>query len=224
MSEERWEDFADQWDKQLKRDFPIGYCHMIDAENGNGEFAGMREEFRKRKVLDLATVIRKCDPVPINVQMKWKDYVEVVSGNVPATMDSPYAILFFQLMRAVCDLQIESNHYKDFGHLPVEWVFDSDAPHALRCLKWYGDLAVRAPEPYRTMMANTPVFRDDKMLVPLQAADMLAWHVRREFQFPDEKRNILDTITPSGMFYREIGPLQLAEYVEMSKRVDPNRL
>ena len=221
MSEERWEDFADHWEQQLKRDFPISYCHMIDAENGKGEFIGIREEFRERKILDLALVIRVCNPVPINVQMKWSDYESTVPGNVPEVMNSPYAILFYQLMRAVCDLQIDSNHYKNFGHLPVEWVFDSDAPHAFRCLKWYGDLAARAPEPYRTMMANTPVFRDDKTLAPLQAADMLAWHIRREIQFPTEERKILDTITPDGMFYREVGKKQLAEYVELCKRVDP---
>jgi len=224
MSEERWEDFAERWDAQLKRDYPIEYLHMIEAEPRNGQFVGMPEEFRNRKLLDLALVIKECDPVPINVQLKWNNYVEIVKDKVPSKMDSPYAVLFFQLMRAVCDLQIDSNHYKNIGHLPGEWIFDKQGGEGLRCLDWYADLEARAPEPYKTMMANTPAFREDKYLAPLQAADMLAWHIRREICFPHEKRPILDIITPAGMFYREIGPDQLNQYVKLSARVDPTRL
>src|SRR5579862_6699897 len=60
MEEARWEDFAEKWDVQLKRDFPVDYCRMADAESGDRAFAGINSIFRKRKVRDLATVIHEC--------------------------------------------------------------------------------------------------------------------------------------------------------------------
>src|SRR5207249_4436298 len=36
------------------------------------------------------------------------------------------------------------------------------------------------------LMGSTPIFRDDKLVLPLQAADMVAWHKRRRVDNPDE--------------------------------------
>lgn len=226
MSEQRWEDFAERWYAQLKRDHPIDYFHMADAESGTGEFVGMREEFRRRKVKDLALVIRECNPVAIACQTTWKDYSEIVRGNVPEKMDSPYPILFFQLMKLVADMQLEFNALRDFGYLPPEYVFDEQGAVGLKALSWYGPLADKVPEPYRTMMSNTPIFKNDKDVMPLQAADMLAWHLRRMHQFPEEERATLALMTDpeEGIMVRIIDPKALRQYVELTKRVDPKSI
>jgi methionine aminopeptidase len=46
------------------------------------------------------------------------------------------------------------------------------------------------------VMGSTPVFRDDKKMLPLQAADLLAWHLRRrkEPRYANEIRPAIQRI------------------------------
>lgn len=220
MDEKRWEDFAEKWYAQLKRDYPIDYCRMANAEAGDGPFLGMDSIWRKRKIKDLALVVRQCNPVPFACQMTWKDYEEIVVGNVPSGFENPYAVPFFQMMKSIADFQIKSNELHPFGYLPVDFIFDEQGEAGMQCLKWFGPLKSKVPDPFKTIMSNTPQFKDDRAVMPLQAADMLAWHIRREHQFPSEERPTTALLNPDGILIRVIGRDSLAQLVEMSKRLD----
>lgn len=215
MHESRWEDFAEKWYAELKRDFAIDYCRMSDAEAGEGQFAGMREEFRKRKVKDLALVVQECNPTALVCIMKWSDYNAEVQGKVDPRLDHPYAILFFQILKAIADLQIKFDEAHGFGFHPVDFIFDEQGSVGLKCLQWYAALRERLPEPHRTIIGNTPLFKDDREVVPLQAADMLAWHVHREYSHPEEQRDMSSLLSPMGLWVRDIGPRGLAQVVEV---------
>ena len=240
MEERRWEDFADLWDAQLKRPnfFPIKYCRMTNALEGDGPFVGIREEFRKRKVSDLAGVINECHPTAIGCTMSWKNYNSIVKGNVDPRLDNPYAILFFQVMKGVAELQIKFNDEVpeeikkeieretgvEIAIKPVEFIFDDQGPAGDQCLRWWGSLRAKVGV-HSTVIGNTPQFKDDRLLLPLQAADMLAWHIRREFEYPHENRkDVFDLINPAGVWVREIGEDSLRQVVEAFKRVDPSSI
>lgn len=216
MEELRWEDFAEKWDAQLKRNPAIKYCRMHDAEGGLGEFEEIDSVFRRMKVRDLALVTQLCCPTPIAVRLRWEQYRDIVKGKVRKELENPYAILFFQAMRGVCELQIKFNNIfadgsvprpldVEIGLKPVEFIFDNQGTITeAQCLDWYFKLRDRLPEPHRSMVRNTPRFLDDRDINPLQAADMVAWHLRREVQFPNEKREVLGIITPLGTWERDI--------------------
>lgn len=234
MEEARWEDFADKWDAQLKRPYAIEYCRMADAETGDRAFIGIDSIHRTRKVKDLALVIQQCHPTAIAVSMKWKDFNAIIKGQVAQELDNPYAILFFKVMAGISELQIRFNENMPeelkakigVAIKPVEFIFDNQGPAGLKCLGWYGGLRERVKEPHRTMIGNTPQFKDDKELTPLQAADMLAWHVRRVYSHPDEdRREIFDLIAPAGLWQYEVQPNELADIAYAFKvRVDPKSL
>ncbi len=195
MEEERWESFAEQWDIQLKRDFPVQFFHMTDAEYGDGEFEGMDLVFRERKIKDLALVIADNQPTPIAVSLDKREYDSIVKGVASKERDNPYALLLFQLMRGIAEFQKWREQIHGREPEPVEFVFDNQGPEELKALSWYAGLVEAVPEPYKTIMANTPVFRNDRDILPLQAADMLAWHVRRGTERPDEEREAVGLIT-----------------------------
>jgi hypothetical protein len=73
------------------------------------------------------------------------------------------------------------------------------------------------------MMGNTPVFRDDKEIVALQAADMLAWHVHRNMDFPQEHRPIFEKIT-RHYTWNQIDRNALYSFLELTKRIDAKEL
>jgi hypothetical protein len=242
MEEARWEDFAERWDAQLKRPdfFPIDYCRMADAEAGTGPFAAIDRVFRNRKVLDLAGVIGECLPTAIGCKMTWKSYNEIVKGKVDPRLDNPYAILFFMVMRSVTDLQIKmyaeipeeareqvkKEQGIEIAIKPVEFIFDDQGPAGLQCLQWWGSLKGKLGPPHSIVFANTPQFKDDRQLVPLQAADMLGWHIRREFEYPNEDRTaVINLIGAAGIWEREISDNMLHQIVEgFNNRVDLSTL
>jgi len=47
-------------------------------------------------------------------------------------------------------------------------------------------------------MGSTPIFEDDKKVLPLQAADMIAWHLRRrrESRNVGENREVMEILSP----------------------------
>jgi hypothetical protein len=110
-----------------------------------------------------------------------------------------------------------------YGMQPVDFIFDDQGIAGLKCLDWYGALREKVGEPHRTMIANTPMFKNDRLLNPLQAADMLAWHIRRQHQFPDEDRSwVFERLNPTGVFQYEITRKQLSDIVDTfnSDRLD----
>jgi hypothetical protein len=241
MEEPRWEDFAEKWDAVLRDPefFPIPYCRMSDAEAREGAFVSMDQPFRYRKVKLLAEVVRNCHPTAVGCKMAWRDYNEIVKGKVDSRLDSPYAVLFFQVMRSITDLQVQMTEgiaeevkrqvLKDqgveIGIKPVDFIFDKQgAVTEEQCLRWWGQLKLRVPQPDLTVIGNTPQFKDDRELNPLQAADMLAWHIRRDFDYPGEdRRQIFELLTPAGVWERNVSRESLEQVVKVfnSGKIDP---
>jgi hypothetical protein len=230
MEEPRWVDFAERWDAQLKRPHAIDYFHMTDAEAGEGPFVGIDRIHRNRKVLDLAEAIRDCHPPALACVMNWKDYNAHIRGRVHPDLENPYAVLFFKYLAMIGGLQIEYNQkipqeVKDQHGIaikPVDFIFDDQSSAGLQSLRWYGSLRQRVQEPHRTIIARHPQFKDDKELTPLQAADMLAWHIRRAYTHPQEnRRRMFDLIAPDGLWEYVVSPDELADIAYAFKtRVD----
>jgi Protein of unknown function (DUF3800) len=198
---DHWARFADAWDAQLKRD-PSVYCFkMSDAEYGDGYFKGMREEFRKLKVNELSDVIPPFEPMGLACSVDWDMWKRIVEPHVPAELKNPYMALFYGVIQLVHLAQVHLG-----GKYLVEFDFDEQAEIGMGAAGWYPALKAAVPEPYKSMMGATPRFLNDEMVLPLQAADMLAWHVHRGLVRPDEQRPILQKIT--GRF------LNTLEYTE----------
>jgi hypothetical protein len=65
---------------------------------------------------------------------------------------------------------------------PVDFTFDEQGGLGDDAALWYGWLKDERNPSIRKLMGSTPIFRNDKEVVPLQAADMYAWHLRREYE------------------------------------------
>ena len=216
-----WEAFSDEWASGLRREPTIEYFHMADAEYGDGNLKGLGEPLRKLKVNELSDVISKFEPLAVSSWLSWESYRKIARANIHPKIDSPYAVLFYQVMRAVHEFQIKTNPQGKYHR--VDFVFDDQSKIGFRALQWYSALKTAAPEPYKSMMGVMPVFEDDKKIVALQAADMLAWHVHRELEHPEEKRPVLDKIR-KPFASLGVSDSALRSFVELSKRANPDEL
>ncbi len=69
---------------------------------------------------------------------------------------------------------------------PIDFIFDNEAEKARLAPHWDWFRASLKPE-VRRLVGNDPIFRDDEEFMPLQAADLWAWWVRKWFK--DGNRN-----------------------------------
>jgi len=157
--------------------------------------------------------------------MPWEEYKDIVAwSSTQKNGQSLWPFFSAKCYETFTSGQIEAqNKNPNWEHKKVDFVFDEQAEVGLRLRHWYGPLKANMQEPYKQMMGNTPDFRDDEDVVALQAADMLAWHVRHKLECPEDARPILKQITEHyGEI--EIDADALRDFVEHCKRVDPKYL
>ena len=118
----------------------------------------------------------------ISVRVRQKCYNEIVKENVPELWDDAYCFLFPTLIAAVPGME------RHFGNNePAEFVFDSSQRLDKRAVELYRQL-VELPQ-FKGRVPNV-WFRSEMDDLPLQAADLLAWQVRRYFCSDSEPRRV----------------------------------
>jgi hypothetical protein len=102
----------------------------------------------------------------------------------------PYILLFYALLIKVAQWQYDAGQ-----RVPTDFVFDEQGSVGAEAVAFYSYYKrIQKPE-IAALMGSTPIFRDDKLILPLQAADMVAWHKRRRIENPDE----LDADSPTAL-------------------------
>ncbi len=149
------------------------------------------------KVRDLANIIHRRQPGNIQCWLRHGDYEARYKGSVPRDYDDPYLVLFYWIIRLMAMVGAKHNVVE-----PVDFIFDEKKTSEQRALRWYFQVKEIASKDMLRLLGNTPLFRSDQDVVPLQAADMLAWNLRRKLIRPDEHRSmpdLLDLIQPGMM-------------------------
>jgi hypothetical protein len=175
---ERWAQFADDWRVQLERPPTIEYFKMFEAVERVGQFQGVQPEIRDRKIRDVLEVIDSHTPKGIYSVLQWDEFRTLMSAHLSGPLANPYPYLFSLLFDALAKYQ------QDAGIFPEETDFDFDEQGGAGkfCLSTYDTLKTalseNAPD-FRKMMGRLPIMLDDKKVLPLQAADLFAWAMRR---------------------------------------------
>lgn len=177
---ERWIEFSREWARVLREGRPIQYLHMVDAHAARGEFRGWGRLDREIKVAALAQVVANSAPWSFHVSVNLSDFAETFDKSMPHGFQSPYLVCFIAVATQI------GRHTASFGApMPVDLVFDEQNQIHKAALALYDGMKAMQPDDRRIWMGSTPIFRSDKDVLPLQAADMLAWHVQREIRDGD---------------------------------------
>ena len=171
-----WERFSDDWDCELRRPPSIDYLRMVEAEHFRGQFCGWPEEARDRKLLALAQRIPGKLMGSIHTSVSRSEYLQILAPIAPYPMKQPYSMCFHSMIGLLPRLA---------ARMPdpptIDFIFDENnlGPDNLI---YYQAMKDVLPERARALLSGPPIFRDDKKVVALQAADMLAWHLRKRVE------------------------------------------
>lgn|SRR5215469_6660341 len=215
----RWASFANEWAAALREPPLINYFKMKEAAScQGGEFMGWQNEARDRKLVRLASVIRDHAMVGIGFAVKHTDWELAVKRrvkNIPVMgkqLKEPYFFACYGLMIQFIKMQ------RDLGiSQPVDFIFDEQQKLSAYVDESYDHLKALSAECH-PLIGDRPSHKDDKKILPLQAADLFAWHVRRYFEDEIEQkpphitaaRPILETIPQIGTVW---GPDHLDEAI-----------
>jgi hypothetical protein len=175
----QWTQLSDDWQVVLDTSPSIRSFHMREARSFTGSFAGWKSLARDLKLIALTEVILRHRPHVISCWVSREDYNDVMRGSAPFDLRNAYFQCFAGIVIKVAEY-LKLNGIT----VPADYVFDEKGDTGNEALLWYAALKDGAPPEIRPLMGSTPVFRDDEDVLPLQVADLIAWHKRREKENP----------------------------------------
>lgn len=168
-----WLAFSEEWQRELDAEPPLPYFKMSDASRPTGVWRSMTSEARGARLGRFASILHRHMLFSICVVVNHDDYKEEYRGYVAPEVDDPYIFLFDSLIVRtieVCDRQNIDGK--------MDFIFDS-RPDKQPLMKRVEGPAVFLPPNSADRLNGDPIFRDDRDALPIQAADMVAWLVRR---------------------------------------------
>lgn len=177
---DNWALFADAWREELKAQPSIEYLHMVEAGNFRGQFHrkyGWNEEKRTEKLNGLARVIRHFEPLSFQISIDRSHFDNVLKPVSPRGFSNPY---FTPSCALVAKLAQWGEYTGERGK--IEFIFDNQDGVADDIDLFFENMMQGISRKAHRWIQGTPQFRSDRDFVGLQAADMLAWHIRREHE------------------------------------------
>ncbi len=189
-----WTVFADQWKTILDAHPQIEYFKMKEAANFNGQFANFSTNQRDMKVEKLVSLIMDHKPLALRHVTQQEAYERTFKEKFAKKVDYPYFLSYYGLIGTLLKYQIENEwHRNDIS----DFIFDEQGSESDWVQKAWSFAVKALPEGFGSLIGEKPRHRNDRTFLPLQAADLFAWHVRRcyaeqsrgkEFSDPNWKR------------------------------------
>jgi hypothetical protein len=175
---EEWDRFSDEWLEELQREPAIRYFRHYEAKSRTGQFSGWQRSDCGRKILRLAEVIARHELYGAVTGIK----NQAVSGSARKAVVSAktlrsilhasrtYDFCFHSIVSLVLQYQVELGETDR-----VDFVFDQGDSAFDDCSEMFrGYKNEPAYRQDRRAILGTITVSDDKVVKPLQAADLLA--------------------------------------------------
>lgn len=177
---EEWAAFSDEWSRWLAARPQIDYLKMNEAVKLSDQFRHFSPEDRDKKLRGCVEILKEYPQRAIQVSVNIGDFQRHIAQEMPRSLRDPYFLAFFGILSGVCYEVSDTGVPEE-----VEVIFDEHSIFRPRIDVWYPWLrdtigTMHDPALSRVLPPN-PLFRSDKVFVPLQSADMLAWLFRNAY-------------------------------------------
>lgn len=163
-----WSLFSDEWQQRLDMKPRMSKFHMVDVNRDS--------ELQMERVRQFYRVIEDHVAAGVAVAVDLKQLRALPPDPyIPPQALNPYMVG----IKAIMDNLIQQQQLLGIDS-PVDFIFDKRSERRLveRAFSTYQD---SMPPEHAHLVGRTPRFEDDEKFLPLQAADMLAWWMRRHW-------------------------------------------
>lgn len=187
---EQWGELSERWVEALRGPPKLDYFKMKEAAALEYQFKGWRERDRDHRLEKLVGIIKDHVLVAVSVAVYHRDYSEVISDKLSKETDAPYWLIYHAIMELVYRWEIAS-HIRE----KVNFIFDEQFKQSDMVQASWSTYYDQSPPEFKELFGERPVHKSDIDTWPLQAADMLAWHIRRDYY----ERGLGNTFTSPTM-------------------------
>jgi hypothetical protein len=176
-SEATWAAFWPDWQAALDVAPKLQYFKMSEAESLKGQFSGFSSERRTERVNRFIDVIQAHDLQEASIAVSAQACRDTFYPVMHKSHASPYYLAFIGMVSALAGI----NRYSGSPEL-TDFIFDEQDGMENKALRMY--VAVKTHFPERQF--GRVAFRSDRQMIALQAADLVAWQIRRFRSTPSE--------------------------------------
>jgi len=170
-----WIGFTEDWQRLLDYRSPhyrmLSYFKMKEMKSSPEDLercAWFYRVIEKHVLAAVSCTVSVSDLVKAVQNFPWPVWINEVH-----VLNNPYYFAF----KAITDMLAQ--HQSKLGITePVDFVFDNESEKK-RCIEAWDELKQNSRPDVRALMGDTPIYRDDKTALPLQAADLYAYWVRQ---------------------------------------------
>jgi hypothetical protein len=176
-----WERFKADWNTALSEEPRITHFHRGHNYHGDGVFEGWDEPTRQAKLNRMIRVFERFGAhiVELSSTIEWNEYRAVVHGPLAKELSNPYYFCLHGVMSLAVDWVRKTGEDAD-----ISFVFDYQFEHQAEAVRQYTHIKQRFPQIGKHMSGIC--FMDDEKVAGLQAADLIAWQIRRDYVKPPE--------------------------------------
>jgi hypothetical protein len=177
-----WATFSDDWQTELKAWPAIEYFKAREAHHLSGQFDYKRdwdEAKRNAKIGKLAEIISHYQPLSFEFSINRQVFEDELKLVAPWGLGRPHFQMCFAVVAGMANWAAQQGIYT-----PIEFIFDEQQGVDADIALFFSHLKTGLPTETQNLIEGTPLFKSDRdnRFLPLQAADLLAWHVRREYE------------------------------------------
>ncbi len=222
---EAWDQFSLDWQAAIDADKPIDYFKSSEAATLTECFAGFTRKEAEAKTNVLTDIALKRIHYGLLTTILWCDFTRIMKPHRPKPQGTkryflkhPYFACFHHIINNVGQAQI---NLRLKGK--VDFMFDEQGKEGLRCKRLFDELKPDMPEPLRALFGEV-YFGNDKTVLPLQAADLIAWQNRNKNLAPHKQSTHSYTkIVNAGKFgYDQVDAEMLRDFILRDFNLLPN--
>jgi hypothetical protein len=191
---ENWESFSDDFEK-------AGLPHSLHMKTVR--------RLSGRRVRTLADLTLSRAAYRVDCVLHQGNYRNIIKGKIPLELDSPYFLLFYQVILSAARL---ADLVGWDG--TIDWIFDEQGKIGTAANNWYWWIKERARPNLKRRLGSTPIFRDDTKVLPLKAADLFAWQIRRHIALEQPKGTQTNQILDSFLAKYGVSGQMTGPYLE----------
>lgn len=182
---DRWALFSAEWQACLSQSPAIGVFKMREAVSCTGAFHRFTAEERDNRLRSLAQIINRHVAFAIWTMIDLDAHAQTWA-KLPKPKSEVYFWPFHTMILGICfELWEECSWRERF-----ELIFDEQLIFGERARRWYPlvkeIMRLKHPEEFQ-LLPDQPVFRKDDEFLPIQAADLWAWCLRKNTDDPSAK-------------------------------------
>lgn len=179
---EDWAAFSEEWAACLAESPSVSVFKMAHAAARSGEFYRWTEQMRDDKLRALARIINRHAKIATWSAIDLEAHAETWAKRLPKPHSETYFYPYHCTIMATC-FALWDRGWRE----PFEIIFDEQVVFGPRARAWYpivkGVVAHKEPEAVAIMPVD-PMFRSDTDFLPIQAADLFAWCIRKATDDP----------------------------------------